>query len=173
MFWPLQSSFEFLGVPGDSKSPTLGVWVSSSHLAKVGLRQQDYVIQKALFNIQRLKVHVVDKNLAKANCTYTIKVCFINVNKTFSIKTFLHGKFTLGHNQRTNMWNQTISLVFSDKIFLMTNNMISLVPFYVLWSFRNGFEEEKNSWYGIHGYILPFSSWFSIMKSLGMNMYII
>jgi hypothetical protein len=27
-----------LGVPKDSKSPTLGVWISSSHLAKVGLR---------------------------------------------------------------------------------------------------------------------------------------
>jgi hypothetical protein len=41
VFWPLQSSSEFLGVPEDSKSPTLGVWVSSSHLAKVGLRQKE------------------------------------------------------------------------------------------------------------------------------------
>ncbi len=127
----------------------------------------------APFNIQRLKVHVVDKNLAKANCTYTIKVYFINVKRTFSIKTFLHGKFTLGHNQRTNMWNQTFSLVLNDKIPLVTNNMISLVPFYVLWSFRNGFKEEEKSCYGIHGFILPFSNWFLIMKSLGMNMYII
>jgi hypothetical protein len=39
VFWPLQSSSEFSGVPEDSKSPALGVWVSSSHLAKVGLRQ--------------------------------------------------------------------------------------------------------------------------------------
>ncbi len=57
----------------------------------------------APFNIQRLKVHVVDKNLAKANCTYIIKVCFINVKRTLSIKTFLHGKITLVHNQKTNM----------------------------------------------------------------------
>ncbi len=34
MFWPLQSSFEFLGVAEDSKFPLSGMWVSSSHLAQ-------------------------------------------------------------------------------------------------------------------------------------------
>ncbi len=38
MFWPLLLNSKHSGVPKDSKSPTLGVWVSSSHLAKVGLR---------------------------------------------------------------------------------------------------------------------------------------
>ncbi len=37
MFWPLQSSSEFLGVLEDSKFPLLGVWVSSSHLAQSGV----------------------------------------------------------------------------------------------------------------------------------------
>jgi hypothetical protein len=37
VFWPLQSSSELLGVPEDSKSPLLGVWVSSSHLAQSGV----------------------------------------------------------------------------------------------------------------------------------------
>jgi hypothetical protein len=37
VFWPLQSSSEFLGVPKDSKFPLLGVWVSSSHLAQSGV----------------------------------------------------------------------------------------------------------------------------------------
>jgi hypothetical protein len=40
VFCPLLSNSKHLGVPKDSKSPTLGVWVSSSHLAKVGLRQK-------------------------------------------------------------------------------------------------------------------------------------
>jgi hypothetical protein len=39
VFWSLLSNSKHSGVPEDSKSPTLGVWVSSSHLAKVGLRQ--------------------------------------------------------------------------------------------------------------------------------------
>jgi hypothetical protein len=37
VFCPLLSNFKASGVSEDSKSPTLGVWVSSSHLAKVGL----------------------------------------------------------------------------------------------------------------------------------------
>jgi hypothetical protein len=34
IFWPLQSSSEFSGVPRDFKFPLLGVWISSSHLAQ-------------------------------------------------------------------------------------------------------------------------------------------
>jgi hypothetical protein len=37
IFWPLQSSFEFLRVLEDSKFPLLGVWVSSSHLVQSGV----------------------------------------------------------------------------------------------------------------------------------------
>jgi hypothetical protein len=37
MFWPLQSSFEFSGVPKDSKFPLLGMWISSSHLFQSGV----------------------------------------------------------------------------------------------------------------------------------------
>ncbi len=33
----MQSSFEYLGVPEDSKFPLLGVWVSSSHLTQSGI----------------------------------------------------------------------------------------------------------------------------------------
>jgi hypothetical protein len=40
VFYPLLSNSKHSRVPEDSKSPTLGVWVSSSHLAKVGLRQR-------------------------------------------------------------------------------------------------------------------------------------
>ncbi len=42
VFWALLSNSKHSGVPEGSKSPTLGVWVSSSHLAKVGLRQKAY-----------------------------------------------------------------------------------------------------------------------------------
>ncbi len=37
MFWALLSSSKNLGVPEDSKSPTLGVRVSSSHFAQSGV----------------------------------------------------------------------------------------------------------------------------------------
>jgi hypothetical protein len=39
VFCPLLLNSKDSGVPEDSKSPTLGVWVSSSYFAKVGLRQ--------------------------------------------------------------------------------------------------------------------------------------
>jgi hypothetical protein len=38
VFCPLLLNSKDSGVPEDSKSPTLGMWVSSSHWAKVGLR---------------------------------------------------------------------------------------------------------------------------------------
>jgi hypothetical protein len=37
VFWPFNSSSEFLGVPEDSKFPLLGVWASPSHLAQSGV----------------------------------------------------------------------------------------------------------------------------------------
>ncbi len=39
VFCPLLLNSKDSGISEDSNSPTLGVWVSSSHLAKVGLRQ--------------------------------------------------------------------------------------------------------------------------------------
>ncbi len=41
MFWPLNLSSEFLGVPEDSNFPLLGVWVSSSHLSQSGVATTD------------------------------------------------------------------------------------------------------------------------------------
>ncbi len=43
MFWPLQSSSEFPRVLEDSKSPLLGVWVSSSHLAQSGVATKEHI----------------------------------------------------------------------------------------------------------------------------------
>jgi hypothetical protein len=51
---------------------------------------------------------------------------------------------TFDHNKKTNMWNQTNSIVFNGENPLITNNIISSKnPFYAPWSFGNGFEEEK------------------------------
>jgi hypothetical protein len=44
VFWPFNSSFEFLGVPEDSKFPLLGVWASASHLAQSGVATQSLAI---------------------------------------------------------------------------------------------------------------------------------
>jgi hypothetical protein len=52
-------------------------------------------------DIQRLKLHVVNKHLTKISFTYSIKVLFINVITTFSMKTFLHGNFTLAITKET------------------------------------------------------------------------
>jgi hypothetical protein len=40
-FDPCNQALSFLGVPEDSKSPLLGVWVSSSHLAQSGVATQN------------------------------------------------------------------------------------------------------------------------------------
>ncbi len=40
MFWPLQSNSKVSGVPENSQVPISGVWVSSSHSLKVGLREK-------------------------------------------------------------------------------------------------------------------------------------
>jgi hypothetical protein len=37
VFWPFNSSSEFLGVLEDSKFPLLGMWASPSHLAQSGV----------------------------------------------------------------------------------------------------------------------------------------
>jgi hypothetical protein len=43
VFWPLQLSSEILRVLKDSQVPISGVWVSSSHSLKIGLRQKGLV----------------------------------------------------------------------------------------------------------------------------------
>jgi hypothetical protein len=49
VFCPLLSNSKHSGVPEDFKSPTLGVWVSSSHLPKVGL-QHTWTCIHSFFN---------------------------------------------------------------------------------------------------------------------------
>jgi hypothetical protein len=45
----------------------------------------------APFDIQKSKVHVVDKHLAKVGCTCFLKVFFTNVGNIYSMKIFLLG----------------------------------------------------------------------------------
>jgi len=45
VFWPLWLNSEVSGVPEDSQVPISGVWVSSSHFLKVGLR---YLVTNAI-----------------------------------------------------------------------------------------------------------------------------
>jgi hypothetical protein len=61
VFCPLQLNSEILGVPEDSQVPILGVWVSSSHSLKVGLRQvhleghpSNYLITSDKYNIYHI-----------------------------------------------------------------------------------------------------------------------
>jgi hypothetical protein len=44
VFWPLQSSSEFLGVMEDSNFSLLRVWVSSSHLSQSGVAKFPFII---------------------------------------------------------------------------------------------------------------------------------
>jgi hypothetical protein len=55
----------------------------------------------------------------------------------------MHRKFTLGHN----LWNQTLSIVLSDKKkHLMAKDMISSKkPFYISWSFVKDLKRKKIS----------------------------
>ncbi len=100
----------------------------------------------APFDIQRSKMHVANKHSANASFTCFIKVSFTNARNFFSMKTFLHGKFTLEHNQKVNMWNQTNSTIFSGRKPLMINNVISSKKsLCISWVFENGFEKKKKS----------------------------
>jgi len=47
---------------------------------------------------QKSKVNVVDKHLTKVGCTFVVKVFFTNVRKSYLVKSFFHGNFTLGCN---------------------------------------------------------------------------
>jgi hypothetical protein len=63
VFWPLQTSSKFLGVPEDSKSPLLGVWVSSSHLAQSGV---------ATLEVEALKLY--DPTISNLELTWKISL---------------------------------------------------------------------------------------------------
>jgi hypothetical protein len=57
VFWPLLPNSKHLGVPEDSKSLTLGVWVSSSHLAQSGVATSimDYLFMVMMFQFNSEK----------------------------------------------------------------------------------------------------------------------
>lgn len=46
-----------------------------------------------------IEIQEVVKRSARASCTYSIMVMFINVGRIFLMKTNIDGKLTLGHNQ--------------------------------------------------------------------------
>jgi hypothetical protein len=69
-----------------------------------------------------IEMQEVVKHLARASCTYSIMVMFINVGRTFLMKTNIDGKLTLGHNQIANLCNQINSNVLSGKKPLITKN---------------------------------------------------
>jgi len=51
-----------------------------------------------LENPHLTKTQVAVKHFAKASCTNSVKVMFTKEGKTSSVKTFMDGKLTLGHN---------------------------------------------------------------------------
>ncbi len=78
------------------------------------------------FGHPRIEMQEVVKCSARASCTYSIMVMFINVRKTFLMKTNTDGKFTLGRNQITNLCNQINSNILSGKKPLITKNSIQM-----------------------------------------------
>jgi hypothetical protein len=78
-----------------------------------------------LENPHLTKVKVAVKHFAKASCTNLVKVMFTKEGRTSSVKTFMVGKLTLGHNKKANLWNQTDSIVFNGKKLLIMNNITS------------------------------------------------
>jgi hypothetical protein len=56
----------------------------------------------------------------------------------------LDRKLTFGYNCKTNLWNQTNSIVLNGKKPLITNNIISCRNLFCMsWSFGKGLKEEK------------------------------
>jgi hypothetical protein len=68
-FDPLLLSSKGSGVPEDSKSPTLGVWVLSSHLGKVGLRHVNMKLKLPVWINQNRGLYMLVLNLLPSNVT--------------------------------------------------------------------------------------------------------
>lgn len=74
-------------------------------------------------DICKLIVQVVVKHFAWGSCTNLVNVIFINVKKTYLVKTSMDKKLTFGHNERANLWNQIDSIFLSGKKPLIMNNI--------------------------------------------------
>ncbi len=89
MFWPLNSSFKFLGVPEDSKFPLLGVWVSSSHLTQSGVATE----LESKWTLKSLKGNCNSQNPSIWIVLYIIE------------KIFEHRCLKWAHMTHSNIWN--------------------------------------------------------------------
>jgi hypothetical protein len=58
---------------------------------------------------------VATRHFVKVGCTYFVKVLLTNARRISSMKTFLDGEFTLRHNQKINLYNQTYSILVNGK----------------------------------------------------------
>jgi hypothetical protein len=99
-----------------------------------------------------------------------VNVMFINVKKTYLVKTYMDKKLTFGHNEKTNLWNQINSIVLSGKKPLIMNNITFCKNlFYMSWSFRKRFGEEQKTQYKTQRYLLSFNCKFMIMMKPRMT----
>lgn len=100
----------------------------------------------ALIDIHRSKVHVVERHVANASCTYVNKVFCTKVGRTFSTNTLFDKKQTLGITYKlfgVTKWILLFSL--AKKPFITYNLSSSKKAIWVSWSFVNWSVEEKKS----------------------------
>jgi hypothetical protein len=132
VFLPLLSSSKSSGGPEDSKSPTLGKWVSSSHLAKVGLRHIVQPILKGM--IQSITIEFIKPRCGKFIITRKWFKQFMKQYMcwTYHVATTITSKLPLDwFAQRCTMTYKVIYLVktYSIRPTLVVNSNPTKVHF--------------------------------------------
>jgi hypothetical protein len=113
VFSPFLSNSKHSGVSEDSKSPTLGVWVSSSHWAKVGLRQWRWWFQFLIGGDKKNVTTSVSRARTDRKCNKVYPICSIRkVLLRFFLKIMLRDFIT--HNYVAK-WQRVIA--FTTKRF--------------------------------------------------------
>jgi len=131
VFWPLNSSSEFLGIPEDSNFPLLGVWVSSSHLSQSGVATLPLLIwlfkaRKRWFDQWTLDLNSFSSALAIHYDTYSMLVhgikTYWNSSQFFKVAyvindqmpTFVFDSF-MCHKSATSLWHERLWIEFAKQ----------------------------------------------------------
>ncbi len=123
MFWPLKSSSEFLGVPEDSKSPLLGVWVSSSHLAQSGVATLATLCNFGILTIFSLTWVVNATNRESSFCQSHLASTLSTCMEHFHSKPFI-----------CENWNNKLNRhYFIEQVLYVTTLTLGLQPRQKVW----------------------------------------
>jgi len=177
VFWPLLSSSKGSGVPEDSKPPTLGVWISSSHLAKVGLRQQSTPPLSSLNSLNSLVVFELKFDLSSF-----VIICFSQSCQLLQLTPLLstrprlvdYSQPSFYHQPPLNpfpflkcySWFSISTITFSHLLFCW---YISLIYYSTTTFFNYCWTRQKRFWITLGMSHLDFLAPIKLWKIIGNN----